>query len=199
MDKPLTVLHKEEFARIRDIVDGDGAAFGRLVCEYHDLAYGLAFKTLNDRQDAEEVVQDAFLKVHRSLSSFRGEASLKTWIMRIVLRLSLNRRRDRSRSSWNRLGLQQQKPEAAATAETALPRDQNPESHYISEETRARVLKFIDELPEGLREVLILNSLDQLSYDEIARILRIPSGTVGSRIHAARSKLARRLRQQNLL
>ena len=84
--------------RIGRIIAGDREAFRALVCDYHPLAYSLAFKTLNNRQDAEEVVQDAFVKIYHALDGFRGEASLKTWILRIVLRLSLNRRRDRART-----------------------------------------------------------------------------------------------------
>ena len=94
-----------ENQRIQRIVDGDERAFQSLVCDYYPLAYNLACKMLNDRQDAEEVVQDAFVKIREALDSFRGDASLKTWILRIVMRLTLNRRRDRSRSSWNRMGL----------------------------------------------------------------------------------------------
>ena len=94
-----------EDERIGRIVAGDGSAFAELVREFHPLAYGLAHRVLLDPEDAEEVVQDAFVKIHAALTSFRGHSSLKTWILRIVLRLSLNRRRDRSRSNWYRLGL----------------------------------------------------------------------------------------------
>jgi RNA polymerase sigma-70 factor (ECF subfamily) len=194
-------LNSAENERIRNIVAGDTTAFRSLVRDYHPLAYSLAFKTLNDRQDAEEVVQDAFVKIHQALDGFRGEASLKTWILRIVLRLSLNRRRDRSRSSWYRLGLHQK--EAGNTSETQdetrLSGPQDPESLCISRETRQLLLKLVDELPDALRDVLILNTLEELSYEEIARILQIPAGTVGSRIHAARKKLLKKLGQNGLL
>ena len=69
----------------------------------------------------------------------------------------------------------------------------------VLQETRQFLLKLVDELPDTLREVLILNSLDELSYEEISRILNIPTGTVGSRIHAARKKLLQKLGQRDLL
>lgn len=183
------------------IVQGSGDDFRSLVIEFHALAYSLAYKVLDDRQDAEEVVQDTFVKVHDALGRFRGDSSLKTWILRIVMRLSLNRRRDRSRSAWHRLGLHRQGDgdldEVSAAISAADTRD--PEAECISDETRRLVLGLLDELPATLREALVLNSLEELSYDEIARVLQVPLGTVSSRIHSAREKLSRKLAERDLL
>ncbi len=188
-----------ENQRIRLIAEGDEDAFRSLIHEYYPLAYNLACRMLNNRQDAEEVVQDAFFKIRGAVDSFRGESSLKTWILRIVMRLSLNRRRDRSRSSWNRLGLHW----GMANAEEGTPDtqwvQQSPEEDLISRETGRRVLALIDELPDPLRQALVLNSMNQLSYEEIGRILQVPLGTVSSRIYAARNKLSKKLREQDLL
>ena len=195
----MKLLSSGENQRIRRIVDGDERAFQSLIRDYYPLAYNLACKMLSNRQDAEEVVQDAFVKIREALDSFRGDASLKTWILRIVMRLSLNRRRDRSRSSWNRMGLHKvatvEEEEAADSPEV----QQSPEAELISRETGGRVLALIDELPEPLRQALVLNSIDELSYEEIGRILRIPLGTVSSRIYAARRKLAKKLQEHDLL
>ena len=183
-------------------VQGSGDDFRSLVIEYHPLAYSLAYKILDDREDAEEVVQDAFVKVHDALSRFRGESSLKTWILRIVMRLSLNRRRDRSRSAWRRLGLHRRGDEELDEVSTAISaplHPRSPEAECISDETRRLVLGLLDELPAPLRETLILNSFEELSYDEIARVLQVPLGTVSSRIHSAREKLARKLVERDLL
>ena len=201
MARPIKLYNAAESERIGNIVAGDTTAFRSLVRDYHPLAYSLAYKTLNDHQDAEEVIQDAFVKIHQALDGFRGEASLKTWILRIVLRLSLNRRRNRSRSAWHRLGLHHKTAEEGLdmATEAASAVLQTPESLCISQETRQLLLKLVDELPDTLREVLILNSLDELSYEEISRILNIPTGTVGSRIHAARKKLLQKLGQRDLL
>jgi RNA polymerase sigma-70 factor (ECF subfamily) len=183
-------LHEEDNRRINAILTGDTAAFQALVQDYHPLAYSLAYRVLNHHQDVEEIVQDAFMKIYHALSSFRGEASLKTWILRIVLRLSLNRRRDRGRSSWHRLGLHRSADEdiqeafAIRSADTATP-----ESQYIKAQTRQRLKGLLDGLPDPLRQVMILNSFEELSYEEIARILDVPIGTVSSRIYSARKKL----------
>lgn len=201
MARSIKLYNAAESERVRDIVAGDATAFSSLVLDYHALAYSLAYKTLNDQQDAEEVIQDAFVKVYQALDGFRGEASLKTWILRIVLRLSLNRRRNRSRSAWHRLGLHHKVAEEVldTATEATSSASQTPESLCISQETRQFLLKLIDELPDTLREVLILNSLDELSYEEISHILHIPLGTVGSRIHAARKKLLQKLEKRDLL
>ena len=184
----------DENERIERIASGDGRAFRDLVGQYYNLAYSLAYKILNDASDAEEIVQDAFVKIHKALDTFRGDASLKTWIMRIVMRLSLNRRRDRSRSSWRRLGLHR-----GEDVEIPAPAAQTPEAQYIAGETRAQVRRLVDQLHDSLRQVLILNSFDDLSYDEIAQILGVPIGTVSSRLHSARKKLLRQLKERDLL
>ena len=198
---PLEVYSAREAERVRRIVGGDTEAFHALVREYHPLAYSVAFKVLHNGQDAEEVVQDAFIKIHRALDGFQGRGPLKGWIVRIVLRLSLNRRRDRSRSSWYRLGLhfQDADEEAETGLDAAGPGARDPESLCISGEARQLLLGLVDELPEALREVLILNSFEELSYQEIARILRVPLGTVSSRLSAARAKLRKKLEQHDLL
>ena len=183
--------------RVERILDGDDDAFRQLITEYHPLAYGLAYRSLGDREDAEEVVQDAFVKIHGALAGFRGESSLKTWILRIVWRLSLNRRRDRARSPWRRLGLHRSDVEAGDRLSAAA--GEGPEARLLTRETQRLVREQIDELPAPLREVLILHSFEQLGYEEISRVLDIPVGTVSSRIHGARRRLAAALQRRGLV
>ena len=196
MSNSLRLYPDGEAKRLHQAIAGDVQAFRDLVVQYHPLAYSLAYKILDDPQDAEEVVQDAFVKIHRALEGFRGEASFKTWIARIVLRLSLNRRRDRSRSAWHRLGLHLQ---SDPDRDHPAPGTQTPEAQCIAHETRQLMRQFVDELPEPLRQVVVLNSFEELSYGEIAQILEIPVGTVSSRLYSARKKLLGRLRRQDLI
>ena len=186
-------IHRADSARVDGILAGGQETFRDLVVEYHPLAFALAYRCLGDRQDAEEVVQDAFIKIHGALDGFRGDASLKTWILRIVWRLSLNRRRDRARSSWRRLGLHQSAEDA--DVHLAGPAAESPEARLLSHEASRLVRDLVDDLPPALREVLILNSFEDLGYEEMARILDVPVGTVSSRIYTARRKLAARLRK----
>jgi RNA polymerase sigma-70 factor (ECF subfamily) len=190
-------IYPRDEERVQRILAGSDEAFRQLIAEYHPLAYGLAYGTLGDREDAEEVVQDAFVKIHGALDGFRGESSLKTWILRIVWRLSLNRRRDRARSPWRRLGLHRTDEEAGASLPASA--GAGPEARLLTRETQRLVREQIDELPAALREVLILHSFEQLGYEEIARVLDIPVGTVSSRIHSARRRLAASLQRRGLV
>lgn len=192
----LSLYDELEAKRIRQALRGDVRAFRDLVTKYHPLAYSMAYKILGDSQDAEEVVQDAFVKIYRALEGFRGDASFKTWIARIVLRLSLNRRRDRSRSAWRRLGMHLRKDPHEQHSGPGSP---TPEAECISQEIQQLVRQFVDELAEPLRQVVVLNSFEELSYEEIAHILAIPPGTVSSRLHNARKKLLVRLRHLDLI
>ena len=114
--------------------------------------------------------------------------------MRITLRLSLNKRRDRSRSAWERLGLNRDgKPKLL------FSRSQSPEAKLISDEIDNQVRNLIDGLPEDMRQIIILNSFEDLSYDEIGQILKIPIGTVSSRLYSARKLLSAQLKKANIL
>lgn len=182
---------------VEAVLAGDDNAFRELVRQYHGLAYHVAYKVLRNTSDAEEVVQDAFMKAHDALSEFRGEASLKTWVLRIVWRLSLNRQRDRSRTSWHRLGLD---GDGEAEVETLRSRTaEHPDRAYQAQDTQTRVLKAIDNLPEPLRQALVLHGFEELGYDDVARILQVPVGTVCSRIHSARRKLSEELHRKGLM
>lgn len=196
-DRRLRIDNPEEAEQVRRIVEGSQQAFRALVTEYYALAYSLAYRVLGDAGDAEEVVQDAFVRVHAAMPSFRGEASLKTWILRIVHRLSLNRRRDRSRTAWHRLGLSRGgDPDQAPPVPSNEP---DPETRLISSQTKERVMEAVEQLSTPLRDVVVLSSLGELTYDEIARVLGVPIGTVSSRLHAARRQLADALARQDLI
>lgn len=196
-DRRLRIESSDEAERVRRIVQGSAEAFRALVAEYYALAYSLAYRVLGDAADAEEVVQDAFVRVHGAMASFRGEASLKTWILRIVQRLSLNRRRDRARTAWHRLGLARscdvdQVPPVPST-------EPDPEARLISRQTREQVMAVVNGLSTPLRDVVVLSSLGELTYEEIARVLGVPVGTVSSRLHAARRRLADELARRDLI
>ena len=187
-------LRNDDRDYVNRIIDGEERAFNELVNKYYGNVYSLAYRMLNNAEDAKEIAQDAFVKIHKSLPNFRGNASLKTWIMRITLRLSLNKRRDRSRSAWERLGLNRDgKPKLL------FSRSQSPEAKLISDEIDNQVRNLIDGLPENMRQIIILNSFEDLSYDEIGQILKIPIGTVSSRLYSARKLLSAQLKKANIL
>jgi RNA polymerase sigma-70 factor (ECF subfamily) len=187
-------LRDNDRNHVNRILKGDERAFNELVNKHYNTVYSLAYRMLNNTDDAKETAQDTFVKIYHTLSNFRGEASVKTWIMRITLRLSLNKRRDRSRSAWERLGLHQNKQPKSLFSHL-----QSPEAKLISDEVSSQVRELIDALPEEMRQVMILNSFENLSYDEIGQILRIPIGTVSSRLYSARKLLSAQLKETNIL
>lgn len=192
-----TTDRKDDAQFVERVLAGDQGAFNDLVRQYHGLCYHVAFKILRNTSDAEEIIQDAFIKVYGALAEFRGEASLKTWILRIVWRLSLNRQRDRARSSWVRLGLDGH----GETEVESVPgrHTEHPDRAYQARDTREKILEAVDRLPEPLRQALVLHGFEELGYDDVARILQVPVGTVCSRIHSARRKLAKDLSNRGLL
>ena len=163
------------------------------------VAYNLALRLLRQEEDAEEIVQDAFLRAYRALPSFRREASFKTWILKIVHHLCLNRLRDQQRAGHRSSLLFPGQDPRVSPELKLVDTTGDPETIYLSKEMRSVVLTLIDTLPPKLRQVLILNSLNDLSYAEIAEVLQLPMGTVSSRIYSAREKLRKGMKKKGLL
>ena len=141
---------------------------------------------VKNKQDALDVVQDGFVKVHKHIGKFQGTSSFYTWLYRIVVNLALDRRR-RGKSGvtleWDDNVSRQ------IDSRAARPVDHDPELASIRTEVRKLVGEGIQGLPDGQREVLLLREVDGLSYEEIAETMQISKGTVMSRLHYARKKL----------
>ncbi len=178
---------------------GDHEAFRILVERYQGRAYRLALRVLRDEEKARDAVQEGFIKVYRSLDRFEGRSSFYTWLYRLVLNLCLDmRRRDRSDR------------EVEWTEERAHPPEEpgggpleasggGPAGELERAEIRARVAAAIDTLPDGQRETLVLREVEGLSYQEIADALGISKGTVMSRLHYARKKVAALLEAEGMV
>ena len=162
---------------------GEPEAFERLVLAYQHRVFSIALRMLADRGEAEEVAQEVFLRVHRSVRDFRGEAKLSTWLYAITSRLCLNRLRSPSR--------------ARRAGEAALMRmadaHPNPGATLEASEVEAALHRAIGELDDEQRIVVVLRDLHGLAYEEIAAALDLPLGTVRSRLHRARMELKARL------
>lgn len=163
---------------------GDAKAFETLVIAYQHRVFGVALRMLGNRAEAEDVAQETFLRAHRALGDFRGEARLTTWLYAIASRLCLNRlaaaprRHERSdEAALLRLAA------PAADASAALERG----------ELESALRQAIAELPEERRIVVVLRDLEGLAYEEIAEALGLELGTVRSRLHRARLDLKAKL------
>lgn len=171
---------------------GDHAAFRVLVERYQDRAYRLALRVLRDEEAARDVVQEAFIKVYRSLDRFEGRSGFYTWMYRVVMNLCIDaKRRDRSRShsEWDETAPMNVDP-GGADAVSELGRERSsPVGLLEREELRGIVADAIERLPEDARQTLVLREIEGLSYSEIAECLGVPKGTVMSRLHNARKRV----------
>jgi RNA polymerase sigma-70 factor, ECF subfamily len=177
----------QEAALIARCNTGDEAACADLVSIHQRMVYSLALHLLQDRDEALDLSQEVFLRVFRTLSSFRGQSALRTWIYRIVINQARNRQRwwrRRFRSSQVSLDdhLQQ-------FGDVESKTDVLPDRLLASKETSARIWQALDRLPFDQRTALILREIDGLRYDEIAFSLGVAVGTVKSRLTRARQTL----------
>ena len=145
------------------------------------LAFRVAYSVLRQRQDAEDVAQDAFVRAHRSFADLRDRDKFRSWLVRMTFRLALDRRRsDRRR--------------AARELETTATSGPRPDELAIEGQRAARLWAAIDTLPEKLRLVTVLAAIEGRSVAEVATLIDAPEGTVKSRLFDARKLLAEKLR-----
>ena len=177
---------------IERIKAGDMAAYNLMVIRHYDRIFSRVLQLLNNKQDAEEVTQDAFIRAHRGLENFRGDASFSTWLYQIATNLAHNRywywfRRKRDQS----ISLDQpQCEDGSLTLENVMPcADESSAEAVVTQEFVDRVSACMQYLNDKHKEVLILRNVKNLTYDEIAQQLEISVGTVKSRIARARESL----------
>lgn len=175
---------------------GDEDAFEEMVSRYWDRIYNRVHQLLKNRQDAEEVTQDAFVRAHKGLENFRGDSSFSTWLYQIATNLAHNKywywwRRKRGSS----FSLEQNLTEDGdASLLDILPAEgEDPGEASVTQELADRVRDCMPGLSEKHREILALRVVKNHSYEEIAQILAISVGTVKSRIARARESLREKL------
>jgi RNA polymerase sigma-70 factor (ECF subfamily) len=176
-----------EAALIARCTTGDEVACAELVAAHQRMVYGLAFNLLGNRDDALDLSQDVFLRVFRTLSSFRGQSALRTWIYRIVVNQARNRQRWwRRRHRAEQVSLDDY---LRNFGDLEARQDILPDRLLASKETAAKIWQAMDRLPFEQRTALILREVDGLRYDEIAYSLDVAVGTVKSRLTRARQAL----------
>ena len=165
---------------------GDKAAFARLVAETQGRVYNLAYSVLGNHEEVQDIAQEIYLRVWRSLPGFRGDAKFSTWLHRISINTCLNRRRQLRAQ----LGV--------VDGEEVLGRFVSPHGDpvaaTIDKQRREALWQAVDHLPEKYRLVIVLFYQHQLSYREITEMLSLPLGTVKAHLNRARQALANSLR-----
>jgi len=171
---------------------GDKRAFELLVEKYQRRLARLLSRLIRDPGEVEDVTQEAFIKAYRALPSFRGDSAFYTWLYRIGINTAKNYLVAMGRRAPTSTEMEAEEAEGHASGE--LLRDINtPESLLLSKEIGATVNAAIEALPEELRSAIQLRELEGMSYEEIAKLMDCPIGTVRSRIFRAREAIAERL------
>lgn len=171
----------------RDLLErhlrGDETAFEEIYDRYGEMVYNLALRLSGEPEEAADLTQEAFLKIHRHLNGFRGRSALRTWIYRVAINCCRSRYR-RQRAWRSRLVLDD------VDGMEALPdRRRSPEEHAIAQRTGELVEQALEALPRIYREAVYLRDLEGLTYEEIAQVLGLRLGTVRSRIARGRDRL----------
>jgi RNA polymerase sigma-70 factor (ECF subfamily) len=172
---------------------GDKRAFELLVEKYQRKLGRLLARFIRDPAEVEDVTQEAFIKAYRALPAFRGDSAFYTWLYRIGINTAKNYLMALGRRAPTSTDVEAEDAEGFEDAEQL--RDINtPESMLLSKEIAETVNATIEELPEELRTAIQLREIEGMSYEDIARIMDCPIGTVRSRIFRAREAIAERLR-----
>jgi len=181
------VAHADEYAIARSIAAGDHAAFERLMRRHNRRLYRLARATLRDPTEAEDALQDAYVCAYRSIGKFRGEASLSTWLSRLLLNECFARLR-RSARRQNVIAIVSPNAPIEFTS-MAANESETPDTELARAQMRDLLERKLDELPENFRTVFALRSVEEMSVDETAGCLGIPEETVRSRHFRAKTML----------
>lgn len=175
---------------------GDAAAFEQLMRRHNRRLFRVARSMLRNDAEAEDALQDAYLAAYQSMAGFRGEASLATWLSRVVVNQCLSRlRRQKRRDNivpMVSVGGPEEEEQAAMPSEPG----EAPDQALVRAELRAILERKLDELPDAFRTVFVLRCVEELSVEETAQCLGIPEATVRTRHFRARSLLRESLARE---
>jgi RNA polymerase sigma-70 factor (ECF subfamily) len=152
---------------------GEDSAFAELVDRYKNLVYAMIYRMMSDRTQVEDLAQDVFLKVHRGLPYFRGEARLSTWIYRIVANVCVQARSNRR----------------PMTSSTDVAEPASSDGAFADLELRDRIEKAMAKLPDNYRFLIAAHYLKGVQYEALAESLNIPLGTVKTHLFRAKRQL----------
>ena len=167
---------------IESIENGDTKAYAQLVNRYKDLVYTLAIRMLKHREEAEEVAQDTFVKVFKSLGNFKGDSKFSTWIYKVTYNTCLDRIK-KNKKHFNDVAIDEFTFNKLDVIDNAL-------ENMIKEEKSILIKNCIHKLPEDSSALLTLFYFEELSLEEISKIINIEANTVKVKLFRARKKLA---------
>lgn len=178
---------RQDMALLARLRRGDSDAFELLVHTHQDRLYDFCVRMVGDREEAHDLVQEIFVSVHQNVRRFREDAKLSTWLFRITKNHCINRLKYLNRRGRGRSDEYDETTALFTEGGGTVP---GPDAALESSRERARVQWAISQLEPDARMLVALRDIEGLSYDEIIDITELPEGTVKSRLHRAREKLA---------
>jgi RNA polymerase sigma-70 factor, ECF subfamily len=183
-------LSAEEKALVDRCRQGNDDAWRDLVDRFGQKVYSVAYHFTLNREDAEEVSQEIFLKTFENLHRYDGSFPLAAWLLSLARNLCIDRYRRRKREKSFRF----------VTDDAVMPllkSEDDPAAEALKKERTKLLFWALAEIPEDLAEILMLRDLDGFAYDEIGKVLDLPDGTVKSRLFRARAEVARKIRERH--
>ncbi|HZP17635.1 MAG TPA: sigma-70 family RNA polymerase sigma factor [Terriglobales bacterium] len=183
---------------VRRCIAGDAAAWEEIVQRYHRRIYNICYRFAGSGNDAEDLTQEVFIKMYRILNTYdAGRGAFMTWVTTITRNLLVDHfRKTRQERITESLDTTASEHEDAMPLSEQLPdRSPGPDTKVLSQEAGQAVHQALQKLSPELREAVILRDLQDMDYREIATVLRVPEGTVKSRINRGRAELARLLQR----
>ena len=180
-------ISKEEAVLIEKARMGSESDFEALILSCQGKAYSMAYRYFNNPEDAMDALQESFLKIYRSLGTFKGESSFQTWVYRIEANTCCDMLR-KKKARITTESLVKMDGEDEYTLEI-MDASMGPEERAIHQEMTGYILHCLEKLPLEQKEIIVLRDIQGFSYEDIAEILNINPGTVKSRISRARMKL----------
>lgn len=182
----------QDLELIEGLRTGREEAYETLIAKYQQPVYNLVYRLLNDPADANDVVQEIFLKIFRNINTFRGQSSLKTWVYRIAVNEAHNHRRWFCRHRKQEIGLEREEDDRSYQDTLSDP-GKTPFQIAADDEAQHILEAAMKGLNPTFRAAVVLRDIEDLSYEEIAEILQINLGTVKSRIMRGRESLRQTL------
>ncbi|HNY91814.1 MAG: ECF RNA polymerase sigma factor SigW [bacterium ADurb.Bin431] len=179
---------------VRDAIEGDQKAYAEIVHRYRNQIYNLILRMVRRREEAEDLTQETFIKAFNALSSFNAEYAFSTWLYKIAVNNCIDHFRKKRLKTYP---LDNPIPARDGELQREFPdHEAGPDAGLMEKERHLTIQEAIDSLPGKYREAILLRHAQDRSYEEIARLLGIPIGTVKVRIFRAREMLKKKLRDQ---
>ncbi len=178
-------MSADDHRLIAECLQGRPAAFGELVRRYQDRLYNTVYRMVGNAEDAQDVVQEAFLNAYQSLGSFKGDSLFFTWLYRIAINTAISLKRKQRVAISINTG-----PEQAGVSEPLDPSEASQPGYHLEQaEQERRIQQALNRLSPEHRAVLVMKDIEGQKYENMAEVLQVPIGTIRSRLHRARLEL----------